>query len=342
MSTEYLLLPCVQIGTLIAAPQPRAYLESWLNGLAGRLQMGEVAASECIQAAIAETVLFGGWHTAWDQVAKSLLTANGAPVAYSAAYAKQLHQFDAQSVQVTVNSIHARWWLESSASASTVDHGLFASFLAAKRQSSGLYLDNDVSPTVTRHRMKLEVAQSAAQAAEILNAAGSLDRSTANSMAEALTSPGAFPATNYLSAESLRARALAILGRLDLSVASASDVLAVCTEGLSHGWCDFAIREKVDAYMGTAKRVGRDKPVSSPLLACHAEYLARFIAGEAESRAFASRMADYRAALTNGSVSVDAFRMRDLRFPFGPGMTPLEAIATSHHLAFVGNSVAHG
>jgi hypothetical protein len=341
MPTDYLLLPCVRLVGQIESQQVRLYLQSWLDALARRLHAGELASSECIQAALAELALFGTWRTPWDQVADGLLTSNGAPIAYSAAYAKRLHQFDAQSVQVTINAIHSRWWIALSASADKVDHALYARLISTKLQPSGLYLDSDISPTELRHRMKLEIAQSAAQSAEILNAAGLLDPSSAEAMAQALVRPANFPVTNYLSAEALRCRALTSLDRLNLSVVSAATVLTVCAEGLAHGWCDFAMREKIDAYMGTAKRVGRDKPICSPLIACHAEYLAKFIKGDAQTLAFNSRLADYRTALSKGELSADAFRMRDLRFPFGPGMTPLEAISTSHQLEFVGNSDTH-
>jgi hypothetical protein len=78
--------------------------------------------------------------------------------------------------------------------------------------------------------------------------------------------------------------------------------------------------------MGTAKRVARDKPIHSPLIACHVTTLTDAVPAGAEKDAIAQRLAAYRAHLRANPMDIPAFQMRDVPIPFGADKTPIEVI----------------
>jgi hypothetical protein len=103
------------------------------------------------------------------------------------------------------------------------------------------------------------------------------------------------------------------------------DKLSKCAEGLSVGWCDFAMTSKVDAYMGTAKRTQRDHPIHSPMIACYVSEIIESDHSESKSH-FAERLELYKHHLKNKPMDIPAFQMRDVPIAFGADVTPVEII----------------
>ncbi|MBN1658176.1 MAG: hypothetical protein JXA93_07225, partial [Anaerolineae bacterium] len=189
-------------------------------------------------------------------------------------------------------------------------------------QPSGWIYNRDVSYTRLRTRMKSEYLMSFAMGLQILAAVGALtpreQRFTATISSE--------PPTPYLSAEYFRLRALEQLGKPHLIPSTISAVIATCQAGA--GYCDFAVSGKVDDYMGSAKRTGRDEAIHSPLAALHAGYLAR-CCDVATQQAVRERIAHFRQRLAQAPLDIPAFRIRDITFPFGADISPLEVIAAA-------------
>jgi len=85
--------------------------------------------------------------------------------------------------------------------------------------------------------------------------------------------------------------------------------------------------------MGTDKRTSRDKPVHSPLVACHVAVLSSKVDDPAKRAAITSRLTNYSKSLDENPMDIPAFQMRDVPIPFGADLTPIEAVCASHLLA---------
>jgi hypothetical protein len=81
--------------------------------------------------------------------------------------------------------------------------------------------------------------------------------------------------------------------------------------------------------MGTAKRVARDKPIHSPLIACHVTALVDAVPSAAEKAPIEERLGAYRAHLRANPMDIPAFQMRDVPIPFGTDKTPIEVICAA-------------
>jgi hypothetical protein len=332
--TSHLLLPGVTLKPTSGLPNPafEPELKEWLEGAVREAEEGDTAASVCHQGAILDLVLSGTLKHAWHEIMNDFLFDGGKPLAYSERFAKRLHRFEAQYHQSTVHAIHTRWWVEGLARPNDVDHTAYAELILAKRQSDGLIYDADVSETVLRHRMKAELTLSMAMGVEILKAAGKLSDGLATELATAITDPRKCPVLGYMSAEYFRLYALRVLGHESLFPLGIAECIAACATDLTVGWGDFAMNSKVDAYMGTAKRTGRDKPIHSPLIACHVAALADTLP-VAQRTPVLARLKDYARHLKQQPLDIPAFQMRDVPIPFGTGRTPIEAICASHLIA---------
>lgn len=333
---EHLLTPKVPLELGTALPPHVAYLSAWREDVVTRADDGDIAASQCLQAAFIDLVVAGEVKHDWLAIMDEHLTVDGKPMAYSARFGARLFKFDAQYKQSTVHAIHTRWWLEKLLDADNVDHECFAGMLTTKTQSDGLIYDLDVSETTFRHRMKSELTMSGAMAAEILLAAGQLGSSKSRAFATNLADPKKCPPLGYLGMEYFRLRALQLLGHEELFPAGIDGHLVAATDGLAVGWCDFAMSSKVDAYMGTAKRTGRDKPIHSPLITLHARALIEKCASEDIRAAMRTRLQSYAKHLSETPTDIPAFQMRDVPIPFGADATPIEFICASHVIASCG------
>jgi len=330
---HHLILPGVRLAQGFLHPAFEQYLKSWREDAIQHAEVGDVAASVCHQATLIELVLFGKVRHAWHEIMDALLADNGKPVAYSEAFGRRLHKFGRQYLQTTVHAIHTRWWIESIVAPATVDHAAFANLILAKKQTDGLIYDADVSETILRHRMKAELTMSMAMAAEILEAAGLLTGNRPLELATNLVDPRKCPPCGYMSSEYFRLHALRTLGHENLFPAGIAEHIDACAEDLPVGWGDFAMKAKVDAYMGTVKRTQRDKPIHSPLTACHVVALVGMVPDAGMQATVSARIAEYARHLDRQPLDIPAFQMRDVAIPFGAGRTPIEAICASHLIA---------
>lgn len=327
------MLPGVVLEVGFSHPAFERYLKDWREDAIRRADDGDAAASACHQATLIDLVLDGRPRHDWRSVMEDLLTDGERPTAYSAAFGRRLYKFGGQFLQSTVHSIHTRWWIEMLADPSGVDHEKFAKLVLAKKQPDGLIYDADVSETILRHRMKAELCMSAAMAAEILNEAGMLTDALRIELATSLADPRKVPPLGYMTSEQFRLAALRLLGHEALFPIGICEHIEACAEDLEVGWGDFAMKSKVDAYMGTAKRTARDKPIHSPLIACHVAVLSSKVDDATKKASVLERLTTYTRALAQNPLNIPAFQMRDVSIPFGADITPIEAICASRLIA---------
>lgn len=327
------MLPAVVIESGFSHPAFERYLREWRENAIAAADDGVVAASVCHQAVLIDLVLEGQIGHDWLSVMDDLLVCAGRPVAYSADYGKRLHKFEAQYLQSTVHSIHTRWWIETLSKPTGVDHGHFAAMILAKKRDDGLIYDADVSETILRHRMKAELSMSAAMGVEILSEAGLLTDALRAELATSLCDPRKVPPLGYMTSEQFRLAALRILGHEEQFPVGIGEHIEACEDGLEYGWGDFSMASKVDAYMGTAKRTARDKPIHSPLVACHVAVLSAKVNDAGKRAAIMDRLTAYARCLEENPRDIPAFQMRDVPIPFGADLTPIEAVCASWLIA---------
>jgi hypothetical protein len=330
---HHLILSDVSLGQSFLHPVFEQYVKCWREDAIQRAEAGDVAASTCLQGTLIDLVLFGRVRHAWGEIMDAFLTHNGKPIAYSEAFGRRLHKFLGQYLQTTVHAIHTRWWIQCLVNPSAVDHAAFANMILTKRQTDGLIYDADVSETILRHRMKSEVTLSMAMSAEILQAARMLTGNLPLELATHIVDPRKCPTLGYISAEYFRLHALRTLGYENYFPTGIAEHIDACAKDLPVGWGDFAMKSKVDAYMGTAKRTQRDKPIHSPLIACHVAALVRMISTDGVRAKVNGRLTEYARHLTHQPLDIPAFQMRDVQIPFGSDKTPIEAICASHLIA---------
>lgn len=328
------ILPGVVLGAGFSHPAYERYLRAWREQAIVDADDGRAAASVCHQATLIDLVLDGRPTHDWLSVMEDLLTDEvGRPLAYSVGFGDRLYKFEGQFLQSTVHSIHTRWWIETLTKPEAVDHGKFADRILAKKGPDGLIIDTDVSPTILRHRMKAELSMSAAMGAEILSEAGRLTDDLRSELATSLSDPRKVPPLGYMTSEQFRLAALRILGFEEQFPIGIGDHIEACKVGLDRGWGDFSMASKVDAYMGTAKRTSRDKPIHSPLVACHVAVLSAKVDDPTQRAAIMDRLTIYSRSLAENPLDIPAFQMRDVPIPFGADLTPIEAVCASHLIA---------
>lgn len=330
---NHLILPGVRLEAGLSHDAYLDYLVGWREQAVMDADAGIVAASICQQATLIDLVLDGRPTHDWLSVMEDLLSDGGRPLAYSVGFGERLFGFNKQFVQSTIHSIHSRWWVELLSNPGGIDHGRFADLILKKKTSGGLIVDEDVSPTVLRHRIQSEITMSAAMGTEILSAAGRLTDNLKNEVATSLSDPRKVPPLGYMISEQFRLSALRILGCEEQFPVGIDDYIFDCEAGLDYGWGDFSVASKVDSYMGTAKRTLRDKQVHSPLVACHVLGLVGQVHDSARRDRIHNRMTSYSRFLAQNPLRIPAFQMRDVIFPFGADLTPIEAMCASHLIA---------
>jgi hypothetical protein len=327
--TQHILLPGLPLQEGFVHPAYEQYLKAWREEAIQCADGGDVAASICLQSTLIDLVLFGKPRHDWLGIMDEFLMENGTPLAYSETFGKRLHKFGNQYRQSTVHAIHTRWWIERLNRGAAVDHDRFAALVLAKKQDDGLIYDRDISETILRHRMKSEITMSMAMSAEILQAANKLTGNMPVELATNITSAKKCPSLGYMSMEYFRLKALQLLGHEPLFPVGIEGHIEACAKDLSVGWCDFAMKSKVDAYMGTAKRTQRDKPIHSPLIACHVSSLLAKVQDAEKKTRFTQRLAAYACHLKDNPLDIPAFQMRDVPIRFGADKTPIEVICAS-------------
>jgi hypothetical protein len=331
--TTHLFIPGILLQPGFIHQAHDQYLRDWREDAIRRADDGDVAASVCLQATFIDLALFGKPRHDWLGIMDEFLTADGLPLAYSEAFGRRLYKFGGQYRQSTIQAIHTRWWIEVLNGVAEKSRARLSSLVKAKTQSDGLIYDVDVSETILRHRMKTELTMSMAMGLEVMMDAKDLAIAEAKGYAANIVAPSKCPMLGYISMEYFRHRALNVLGHPELFPPSTAANLNGCAANLNVGWCDFAITTKVDAYMGTAKRTQRDKPIHSPLIACQALWLINKTLATADQGPFRQRALDYAQHLEAHPTDIPAFQMRDVPIPFGADRTPIESIAASHLIA---------
>jgi hypothetical protein len=327
--SQHIFLPGITLRPMALMAAHQRYLEEWHRAIVQDAENEDLAASGCLQGAFIELLLHGRLTFDWVGVAEAHLSGeDGLPLAYSARYGERLYGFANQAVQSTIQAIHTRWWLESVHNAAAVDHGKYADLLLERKLRDGLVYDHDVSETILRHRMKTEITASMAYATEILIAAGRLADGLRTELVASLVDHRKCPPSGYMSAEYFRLRVLQMLNATEHFPVGVAEAIQACAVDLNVGYGDFSMVDKKDAYMGTAKRVARDKPIHSPLIACHVRALLDAVP-RGERAPIEERLGAYRAYLRKNPMDIPAFQMRDVPIPFGSDKTPIEVICAA-------------
>lgn len=329
----HVFIPGVLLQPGLIHPAHEQYLRDWREDAIRRAEGGDVAASVCLQATFIDLALFGAPRHDWLGVMQEFLTVDGHPIAYSEAFGRRLYKFGGQYMQSTIQAIHTRWWIEALNGVAEASRARLRPMVQSKTQTDGLLYDFDVSETILRHRMKTELTMGMAMGIEVIADGQDLTIAAAKSYAANLVSPSKCPMLGYISMEYFRHRALVLLGHAELFPQCTVSNLEGCAADLNVGWCDFAIAKKVDAYMGTAKRTQRDKPIHSPLIACQALWLIDQTIARVDDGPFRQRAREYAQHLEAHPTEIRAFQMRDVPIPFGADRTPIEALAASHLIA---------
>ena len=170
---------------------------------------------------------------------------------------------------------------------------------------------------------------SLAYSLEIIGAAKRLNDELKTQIIASLVDNKKCPPTGYMSAEYFRLRSLQMLGAANHFPVRIEEAIDACATNLDTGYCDFAMADKRDAYMGTAKRTARDKPIHSPLSACHVRALAEVVGNNSARDRINKRLEEYSSHLKKQPMDIPAFQMRDVPIPFGADKTPIEVLCAS-------------
>lgn len=319
---DHIFLSSVPLEGLPIRPEYREWLLDWLSQAEKNIEDGEVASSMCLQGVIVETVLFGETRLDWIAILDDFLTdESGFPLAYSERYGKRLCEFN-QWRQTPVHAVHARYWIETTLGKANPGIDLYARLITSFIQPSGWIYNPKVSETNLRTRMKSEYFMSLAMGLEILAEGGELNQYQKRFEATLASTP----VTGFLSAEYFRIRALEMMSASHFVPTGIAEVLSSCEADI--GYCDFAIKNKVDDYMGTAKRTSRDKVTHSPLSALHAQHISLHCDKLTQSRVEVV-LKSLKDHMEENPFDIQAFKIRDLPIPFGIDITPLELIAAA-------------
>lgn len=320
---KYIMLPDIDFSELRLLPHYRQWLVDWLKNIEGEVEDGVISTSLCVQGVLTEMLIYRKCQTDWNGILQVYLKNDlGKPLAYSQEYGKKLYRFN-QWEQSPIHAVHAHWWIEKLTGASKKDLDIYSHFTEELVQPSGWIYNPEVSKTNPRTRMKSELMMSLAMGIEILNYHDSVvDK---KELFEALLS--SVPMTGYLSAEYFRLKALDYLGMIHLAPSNVSDVITICEAG--EGFCDFSIASKVDDYMGTAKRVSRDKALHSAISSLHANYIAARCSSDTVDMVN-SKLRGFCTHLISRPFDIQAFRMRDIDVPFGTDVSAFEVMGASH------------
>ena len=296
------------------------FLNRELNLIHDEINQDRLSASKALQGTLIESLLFGRSKFDWLGVITELLMRNGKALAYSESFSSHLHGFKDQWEQYSIGAAYSQYWIRKHLSYSQLDF----EYLNSKRDVTGLYFDIDISPTKNSHRMKTEMAASSAMLLEMNKELNFLSSFNPRQTLSALDDSMLFPRYRYLSLEYFRKVIMELYGEHMNDADLLGTFLMKCASETKYGWSDFMMNEKLDDYMGTAKRTGRDRNIHSPMLALFAGHLSGGGTGNSDIEL---RMREFSIHLKTDPWDIPAFKMRDLPYDFGPGLTSLEALA---------------
>lgn len=320
--TRHLLIAPINLESVELPNEYRDWLKQWLQAREQEIEDGNIASSLCLQAFIIERLLNGTPQRDWQGVFDLYLTdEEGKPLAYSEKYGLRLFRFTDQWKQTPVHAVYTRYWIDRvyGKNESLIRLGnLIESFI----QPDGWIYNPKVSETQLRTRMKSEYFMSMAMGAEILKEANKLE----NYKTTLKATVSEAPLTGYLSAEFFRLHALALTEGIDLKPIKLADIVDGCIAG--SGYSDFAVKDKVDEYMGSAKRTSRDMALHSPLAGVHASFLSQYLSDE-EKEKVQKQLNTFAKHLLAEPFDIPAFKIRDIPIPFGTDITPIEIICAA-------------
>lgn len=313
-----IFLPDIDLSSLMICDEYKDWLEKWLFELIENIEKEVISSSECIQGLLCEQLL-GISNMDWLQVEQTLLRdEDDKPLAYSVEFGKKLYKFDSQWKQMPIYAIYNSYWISKFYG---VDTTRYQDLIFNLIQPSGWIYNPDVSATQIRTRMKSELFMSLAMGTEIL-LPENLDDTLKNRFEATLAS---IPLTGYVSAEYFRMEALKNIQRTYQFPEGLKDMLKKCEAG--DGYNDFFVSEKIDDYMGSRKRTQYDTSIHTPLITNMAQLLST-IGGDTLVTDVNDRMHIYAEKLRKNPMGIPAFRMRDIEYPFGTSLTPLEVISS--------------
>jgi len=331
---SHIFIPGLSLLSVKLVPSHLLYLNEWHEEAVQKADNGDVSTSICLQGAFIELALSGHLTHDWMGILDEYLTDDeSAPIAYSEKYGQRLYGFRDQAKQSTILSIHTRWWIENIQKGTpSVEHDKYAALLMPRKLMNGLIYDHDVSETIIRHRMKTELTMSLAYSLEIIGAADRLNDELKTQVIASLVDSKKCPPTGYMSTEYFRLQALRILDAVDHFPIGIEESIDACATDLEVGYCDFSMADKRDAYMGTVKRTARDKPIHSPLTACHVRALTEVISEDLTRDRINKRLDEYSRHMEKQPMDIPAFQMRDVPIPFGTDRTPIEVLCAAYHI----------
>lgn len=296
------------------------FLNRELNSIQDEINQDRLSASKALQGVLIESLLFGRTKFDWLGVINELLIRDGRALAYSESFSSHLHGFKDQWEQYSIGAAYSQYWIRKHLSCSQLDF----EYLNSKKDLTGLYFDIDISPTKNSHRMKTEIAASSAMVLQMNQDLNFLSSHNPGQTLSALDDSMLFPRYRYLSLEYFRKVIMDLHGEQKNDADLLGAFLVKCATEAKYGWSDFMMNEKLDDYMGTAKRTGRDSNIHSPMLALYAGHLC---GKETSNSDVEVRMHEFSTHLKANPWDIPAFKMRDLPYDFGPGLTTLEALA---------------
>lgn len=319
---SHALIANIDISSLALPPEYKGWLKEWLRKQDELIENEDLASSVCFQAVVSEVLLFGKPQRDWDGVFALYLTdQNGKPLAYSEKFGRRLYGFNSQWKQTPVHAVYTRYWFDTLLGSSANIQN-YADLIESFIQPNGWIYNPLVSPTQLRTRMKSELFMSTAMGVEILNASGRLENHKTTFVATLAQAP----ITGYISAEYFRLLALETLRAVKQKPIGLTSMLNDCKAG--QGYCDFAVKNKVDDYMGTAKRTSRDIALHSPLSTVQAIYLSGHLSDE-EKVAIETTARQLAKHLEKEPFDIPAFTIRDIPVPFGTDISPVELVCAA-------------
>lgn len=317
MLLEHTLLPGLLVSSISLCKEHESWIKDWLTTICNEVEDGIVSSSNCVAGFISENLVYGKQRTDWLGIMEEFLENDESPLAYSEKYGKKLYKFN-QWIQSPIHAIYARWWIEKNSDKPNINRvKLIESFI----QQNGWIYNPTVSETSIKTRMRAELFMSLSMGVEILIRENSEKINKAQLVATAIS----FPSTGFVSSEYFRFRTLSILEEPGQMVTGVDEVLKKCYVGA--GFADFSVEDKIDDYMGVAKRVSRDKAVFTPISTLHAIKLAENC--QLDSEKIRTWKQEICSNLEKDPLDIPSLQMRDLEPNFGEGKTIYEVITAS-------------
>lgn len=320
--TNYVLISNIDLKTLQIPSEYKEWLKVWLKKQDELIENGSVASSMCFQSAVSEYLIYGKMKRDWEGVFSSYLTdTSGEPLAYSENFGKQLYKFAGQWKQTPVHSVYIRYWFDKFFG-NSANIQKYAALIEGFIQPDGWIYNPSVSPTQVRTRMKSELFMSLAMGLEILVSANKINKHR-NAFVATLSQA---PITGYVSAEFFRVLALETLNATNHLPVGLANMLNDCRAG--QGYCDFSVKNKVDDYMGTAKRTSRDVALHSPLATVQALHVSNYLL-PVEKELIGIEVQKFARHLHKNPFDIPAFTIRDIQTPFGTDISPVELVCAT-------------